>query len=134
MQTVPARIVVQLFTKRVISPTRYESLREEIAGILAAQGRRLVDLVVDNGPAKSDPAEHTNLMRVAQGEADGIALFSLPMRITPKKSADVLEKHLTSPFVVLTAAELADRGLLPGGTLYPQRPGHEHASLTTVGR
>lgn len=124
MQTVPARIVVQLFTKRVITSTQYESLSEEIAGILASQGRRLVDLVVDNGPAKNHPAEHTNLMRIAEGEADGIALFSLPMRITPKNTADVLEKHLTGPFVVLTAAELADRGLLPGGTHYSSRPGH----------
>lgn len=125
MQTVPARIIVQLFTKKVITPTLYKSLREQMDRHLAEQGRRLIDLVVDNGPAKSDPGEHTSLVRIAQGEADGIALFSSPIRFTPKNSADVLEQHLSGPFVLLTAAELADRGLLPGGTLYPPRPGQD---------
>lgn len=123
MQTVPARIIVQLFTKQVITPTRYESLREQMARLLAEQGKRLIDLVVDSGPAKSDPAEHPSLVRIARGEADGIALFSSPVRFSPKNSVDVLEQYLCGPFVLLTAADLADRGLLPGGTLYPPRPG-----------
>ncbi len=124
MQTVPARIIVQIFTKQVLDSALYESTREQMARLLAEQGKRLVDLVVDSGPAKRDPAEHPSLVRIARGEADGIALFSSPVRFTPKKSADVLEKHLSGPFVLLTAAELADRGLLPGGTLCPPRPGH----------
>ena len=61
-------------------------------------------------------------MRIAQGEADGIALCSSPMRFAPKKSVDVLEQHLTGPFI-LTSAEWADRGLWPGGTLCPPKPG-----------
>lgn len=123
MQTVPARIIVQIFTKQALDSALYESTREQMARLLAEQGKRLIDLVVDSGPAKSDPAEHPSLVRIARGEADGIALFSSPVRFTPKKSADVLEQHLSGPFVLLTAADLADRGLLPGGTLYPPRPG-----------
>ncbi len=69
--------------------------------------------------------KQSDTVRIAQGEADGIALFSSPMRFTPKNSADVLEQHLSGPFVLLTAAELADRGLLPGGTLYSPRPGQD---------
>lgn len=128
MQTVPARIIVQIFTKQALDSALYESTREQMARLLAEQGKRLIDLVVDSGPAKSDPAEHPCLVRIARGEADGIALFSSPVRFTPKKSADVLEQHLSGPFVLLTAADLADRGLLPGGTLYPPRPGQERTA------
>lgn len=128
MQTVPARIIVQIFTKEALEPAQYESIREQMARLLAEQGKRLIDLVVDHGPAKSDPAEHSSLVRIAQGEADGIVLCSSPVRFTPKNSADILEKHLSGPLVLLNAADLADRGLLPGGTLYPPRPGHARTS------
>lgn len=118
METMPARIIVQVFAKRPISQDQYERLRQQTAETIAAQGRRLVDLVIDLGPPRSDPADHESLMRIARGEADGIALFTLPMSIAPKKTADVLQSQLEGPFLLLTAAELADRGLLPGGTLY----------------
>lgn len=129
MQTVPARIIVQIFTKEALEPAQYESIREQMARLLAEQGKRLIDVVVDSGPAKRDPAEHSSLVRIALGEADGILLCSSPVRFTPKNSADVLEKHLSGPLVILNAADLADRGLLPGGTLYPPRPGHAQPSV-----
>jgi len=57
----------------------YDRLRAETAQTLAAQGRRLVDLVIDLGPPKRDPAEHETLLRIARAEANGVALFSLPL-------------------------------------------------------
>lgn len=130
METMPARIIVHVFAKKPITPDQYSRLREQTAETIAAQGRRLVDLVIDTGPPKLDPADHETLMRIARGDADGVALFTLPLSISPKKTADVLQSQLTGPFLLLNAAELADRGLLPGGTRYveqrTQRQGDSH--------
>jgi len=57
-------------------------------------------------------------MRIARSDADGVAIFTLPLSISPKKTADVLRSQLNGPLLLLNAAELADRGLLPGGTRY----------------
>lgn len=119
----PARIIVHVFAKKPITPDQYNRLREQTAETIAARGRRLVDLVIDTGPPKLDPADHETLMRIARGDADGVALFTLPLSISPKQTVDVLQSQLTGPFLLLNAAELADRGLLPGGTRYVgQRP------------
>ena len=115
METMPARIIVHVFAKKPITADQYSRLREQTAETIAAQGRRLVDLVIDTGPPKRDPADHETLMRIARGDADGVALFTLPLSISPKKTADVLQSQLHGPFLLLNAAELADRGLLPGG-------------------
>jgi len=58
-------------------------------------------------------------MRIAQGEADGVAIMQFPLfrGRGRKKSADVLASQLEGPLVVLTAADLAARGLLPGGVV-----------------
>jgi len=123
METMPARIIVHVFAKKAISQSQYDRLRTETAQTLAAQGRRLIDLVVDLGPPRRDPAQHETLLRIARGEADGVALFSLPLSISPKKTADVLQSQQQGPFLLLTAAELADRGLLPSKTNHnTQRP------------
>lgn len=122
MENMPARLIVQVFTKAELSEKEVSKLRAQIAEGIEAQGRRLVDLVIDRGPPKRDPAEHESLVRIARGDADGIALFTFPLKLSPKKSADVLGSHLKGPWLSLTAAELADRGLLPGGTRYqPER-------------
>ena len=118
METMPARIIVHVFAKKPITADQYTRLREQTAETIAAQGRRLVDLVIDTGPPKRDPADHETLMRIARGEADGVAIFTLPLSIAPKKTADVLQSQLAGPFLLLNAAELSDRGLLPGGTRY----------------
>ena len=118
METMPARIIVHVFAKKPITPDQYNRLREQTAETIAAQGRRLLDLVIDLGPPKRDPADHKTLLRIARGEADGVAIFSLPLSMSPKKTADVLQSQQSGPFLLLTAAELADRGLLPGGTRY----------------
>lgn len=128
METMPARIIVHVFAKKAITRDQYARLRAETAQTIAAQGRRLVDLVIDLGPPKRDPADHETLRRISRGEADGVAIFTLPLSISPKKTADVLQSQQEGPFLLLTAAELADRGLLPGGTLYrtaPQNGGRE---------
>lgn len=114
----PARIIVHVFAKKPITADQYTRLREQTAETIAAQGRRLVDLVIDTGPPKLEPADHETLMRIARGDADGVAIFTLPLSISPKKTPDVLQSQLSGPFLLLTAAELADRGLLPGGTRY----------------
>lgn len=133
MDTLPARIIIQVFTKAELSETELTRLRAQLVNGLESQGRRLVDLIIDRGPAKRDPAEHESLVRIARGDADGIGLFTFPLRLSPspRKSADVLGSHLTGPFLFLNAAELADRGLLPGGTRYP--PEREKVDLAAHG-
>ena len=125
----PARLIVQVFTKAALSEQEVSTLRARLSEAIEAQGRRLVDLIIDRGPAKRDPAEHESLVRIARGDADGIALFTFPLKLSPKKSADVLGSHLTGAWLSLTAAELADRGLLPGGTRYqPERKKEDAAA------
>lgn len=115
METASARIIVHVFAQNAISGDQYARRHAETAQMIAAQGRRLVDLVIDLSPPKRDPAVHETLGRIARGEADGIALSALPFSIAPKKTADVLQSELEGPFQLLTAAPLADRGLLQGG-------------------
>lgn len=121
MWTVSARLIVVLYTKTPFSDAQYVATRDQIATILADQHQHLIDLVVETGPPKLDPAEHPCLLRIAQGEADGVALFAMPGRMTPKKSTDVLARHMTGPLTILSAADLADRRLLPGRTLLPRK-------------
>lgn len=121
MWTGPTRLIVVLFTKTPFSSAQYASTRDQIATILAAQHQHLADLVVETGPPKRDPAEHPCLLRIAQGEADGLALFAMPGRMTPKKSPDVLAQHMTGPLTILSAADLATRRLLPGSTRPPRK-------------
>ena len=118
METAPARIIVHVFAKKPLSPDHYKRLRAQTAQTIAAQARQLVDLVIDTGPPKRDPADHETLRRIARGEADGVAIFTLPLSIAPKKTADVLQSQSNGPFLLLDAAELAVRGLLPGGMMY----------------
>ena len=70
METAPARIIVHVFAKKPLSPDQYKRLRAQTAQTIAAQGRQLVDLVIDTGPPKRDPADHETLRRIARGEAD----------------------------------------------------------------
>ena len=72
------------------------------------------------------PAEHETLRRIARGEADGVAIFTLPLSIAPKKTADVLQAQLSGPFLLLTADELAGRGLLPEGSRYAGQRAVQH--------
>jgi len=53
METMPARIIVHVFANKPITPDQYRRLREQTAETIAAQGRRLVDLVIDIGPPPS---------------------------------------------------------------------------------
>lgn len=77
-----------------------------------------MDFLVDQSLSEARPAEHACLMRIAQGEADGVAIMQFPLRGRGrKKSADVLASQLEGPLVVLTVADLAARGLLPGGVV-----------------
>lgn len=124
MQTIPPRVILHVFSSEELTEANIAQLRDKTIEILEAQGRALIDLVVDCGPPKRDAADHESLMRIARGEADGIMLMQYPLRITPKKSRDILGSQITSMFpLVLSAAELAERGLLPGGTVFlPQRP------------
>jgi len=121
MWTVPTRLIIVLFTKSPFSDAQYATTRDQIAVLLAEQGQRLVDLVVETGPPKRDPSQHPCLLRIAQGEADGVALFAMPARMTPKKSTDVLAKHMTGPLTILSAADLTARRLLPDSTLPPRK-------------
>ena len=125
METAPARIIVHVFAKKPLSPDQYKRLRAQTAQTIAAQGRQLVDLVIDTGPPKRDPADHETLRRIARGEADGVALFTLPLSIAPKTTSDVLQSQLSGPFLLLTEGELAERGLLPVASGYSgQRAQH----------
>jgi len=125
METAPARIIVHVFAKKPLSPDQYKRLRAQTAQTIAAQRCQLVDLVIDTGPPKRDPADHETLRRIARGEADGVALFTLPLSIAPKKTADVLQSQLSGPFLLLTEGELAERGLLPVASGYSgQRAQH----------
>jgi hypothetical protein len=92
--------------------------RRFIAESYEKEGRRLVDLVIDYGPPKLDPAEHESILKIARGDADGIIILEYPIAGVPTPSGDILHAQLAGPFVVLTAAELADRGLIPGGSRY----------------
>lgn len=65
MEAMPARIIVCVFAKKLITPDQLSRLREQTAETIAAQGRRLVDLVIDTGSPKLDPADHETLMRIA---------------------------------------------------------------------
>jgi hypothetical protein len=58
-------------------------------------------------------------MRIPQGEADWVAIMQFPLfrGRGRKKSADVLASQFEGPLVVLTATDLARRGLLPGGVV-----------------
>ena len=118
METAPARIIVHVFAKKPLSPDQYKRLRAQTAQTIAAQRCQLVDLVIDTGPPKRDPADHETLRRIARGEADGVAIFTLPLSIAPKKTADVLRSQLSGPFLLLTEEELAERGLLPMASGY----------------
>lgn len=88
-------------------------MRAKMAAYLAERGQTLVDLIVECGPIKRDPSEHISLIRVSRGEADGVCLFAFPARMS-HRSSDVLGQHLTGPAAAFTAAQLAERGLLPG--------------------
>lgn len=66
MWTAPTRLIVVLFTKSPFSDAQYATTRDQIAALLAEQGQRLVDLVVETGPPKHDPSEHPCLLRIAQ--------------------------------------------------------------------
>lgn len=88
-------------------------MRAQMAAYLAERGQSLVDLIVECGPSKRDPSEHISLVRVARGEADGVCLFAFPARMS-HRSSDVLGRYLTGPAAAFTAAQLAERGLLPG--------------------
>ncbi len=59
--------------------------------------------------------------------------MQLPLTMTPDKSRDVLRSHLDGPLRFLTAADLAERGLLPGGTKYtPHRTTADAAHLARM--
>jgi len=126
MDAAPARVIVQVFTKKPLTPDKYQRLRAQTAETIAAQGSQLVDLVIDTGPPKRSPAEHETLRRIARGEADGVAIFTLPLSLAPKRTADVLQAQLSGPFLLLTTDELADRGLLPEGSRYAGHRTPEH--------
>lgn len=125
MKPAPQRIIAHIFMKTELPSAHIAKMRTQMEGICEAEGHALVDLIIDRGPPKRDAAEHASLLRIARGEADGLMLSQMPLTLTPKKSADVLLSHLDGPIVFLKAAELAERGLLPGGTKYTQ-----HRSLT----
>lgn len=118
MLTIPPRIIAHLFASKAYSPEEITSLRTQLEKVCEEQGRALVDLILDYGPAREDPGHHQSLQRIAQGDADGILIMRLPLTLQPNKSRDVLGRHLDGPLLFLNAAELAERGLLPGGTKY----------------
>lgn len=118
MQIVPPRIIAHVFARERIAKAQLAKVRRFIAESYEKEGRRLVDLIIDYGPPKLDPAEHESLWQIARGEADGIIIFEHPIVAVPTPSGDILHAQLQGPYAVLTAAELADRGLIPGGTRY----------------
>lgn len=133
MKPIPPRIIAHIFTKQNIPAEQLEKLRAQLSATCEAQGRALVDIIVDQAGAKSDPAEHESLRRIARGDADGVMLMQLPLTMTPDKSRDVLRSQLDGPVRFLTAADLAERGLLPGGTRYtPHRTPADAAHLARM--
>lgn len=133
MKPIPPRIIAHIFTKQNIPADELEKLRTRLSATCEEQGRTLVDIVVDQGAAKFDPAEHKSLRRIARGDADGVMLMQLPLTMSPDKSRDVLRSHLDGPLRFLTAADLAERGLLPGGTKYtPHRTTEDAAHLARM--
>jgi hypothetical protein len=121
MKPMPKRLILQVFTndKWNLSDEQLAQLREVAQLSIEWDGGTLVDFLLDRGPPKRDPAEHACLMRIAQGEADGVAIMQFPLfrGRGRKRSSDVLASQLEGPLVVLTAADLAARGLLPGGVV-----------------
>lgn len=121
MKPMPGRLILQVFTndKWNLTDEQVAKLRETAQLSIEWEGGTLVDFLLDRGPPKRDPAEHPCLMRIAQGEADGVAIMQFPLfrGRGRKQSADVLASQLEGPLVVLTAADLAARGLLPGGVV-----------------
>ncbi len=121
MKPMPKRLILQVFTndKWNLSDEQLAKIQEMARLTVEWEGGTLVDFLVDRGPPKRDPAAHPCLMRIAQEEADGVAImqFRLFRGRGRKKSADVLASQLEGPLVVLTAADLAARGLLPGGVV-----------------
>lgn len=125
MLPIPPRIIAHVFTQKVYSADEIAKLQHRLAQVCEEHGRSLIDLIFDRGPIRQDPAHHISLRRIAQGDADGILIMQLPTTMTPRKSQDVLGRHLDGPLRFLNAAELAEHGLLPGGTRYAP-----HRSLT----
>lgn len=124
MQIVPPRIIAHVFAREQMSKAQFAKAQSFIAETYEKEGRRLVDLVIDYGPPKVDPAEHESLWKIARGDADGIIIMEYPVAGVPTPSGDILHAQLDGAFVVLTAAELAERGLVPGGSRYRMaRPG-----------
>ena len=133
MKPIPPRIIAHIFAKQSIPAEDLEKLRAQLSTTCEAQGRTLVDLIVDQGGAKLDPSDHKSLQRIARGDADGVMLMQLPLTMTPDKSHDVLRSQLDGPVRFLTAADLAVRGLLPGGTRYtPHRTPADAAHLARM--
>lgn len=129
MPPIPPRIIAHVFTKKAYSPDEVAKLQTRLAQACEAHGRSLVDLIFDRGPIRQDPADHVSLQRIANGDADGILILQLPATMTPRKSRDVLGRYLDGPLRFLCAAELAEYGLLPGGTRYTP-----HRSLADAAR
>ena len=119
MLTIPPRIIAHVFSSETYSHVQLSNLRMRLERACEEEGRSLVDLVIDRGPARENPARHQSLQRIARGDADGILIMRLPLTLQPNKSRDVLGRHLDGPLRFLSKAELAELGLLPKVVEHP---------------
>jgi hypothetical protein len=116
MQTTLPRIITHLFTTNDLPAEEVARLKSRMSESCRAQGRAFVDLIVDRGPPKPDPADHESLRRIATGEADELMIMQIPITLSPKDSPDALLSHLDRPVQFFDTAELAGRGLLLRGS------------------
>ena len=87
MKLIPPRIIAHIFAKQNIPAQQLDELRARLSATCEEQGRRLVDIIVDYGGPRFDPADHKSLRRIARGDADGVMLMQLPFDDVPRQEA-----------------------------------------------
>lgn len=113
MDALPARLIAHVFTKEPQPAESLVTLRERLSQVCAEHGAMLLDLVLDHEQPARRLLDYPSLVRIARGEADGLVLTRLPLSFDARRSRDRLCSALAGPLMILTAAELRTRGLLP---------------------
>ncbi|MFO0576766.1 MAG: hypothetical protein U1A78_22410 [Polyangia bacterium] len=113
MDALPARLIAHVFTKEPQPAESLVTLRERLSQVCAEHGAMLLDFVLDHEQPARRLLDYPSLVRIARGEADGLVLTRLPLSFDARRSRDRLCAALVGPLMILTAAELRTRGLLP---------------------
>lgn len=112
-ETDPTRVLIYVFASSYLFEEAEQGLRADLAEMCIKENLRLVDIVVDRGPAKRRVSDYPALARIARGEADGVIVVRSPL-YRRVGAADRLEKLCPEgPSGWLTAADLEAGGLLP---------------------